>query len=217
MSERIVVIGGGGAAREMLDVIDAINSVGDRHIEVLGVLDDGQPDEEKLAAYGTELLGSVEDLAGLPSDVGYAIGIGAPGVRSAVDTRAGGRSCPVLVHPTAVLGRRVELGPGTLVAAGAVFMNHVVTGRHVHVSVNCSIGHDVRLGDYVEVSPLVALSGFVTASEGAFFGTGAKVNPGLRVGARATLGAGAVAVRDVAPDVTAVGVPARTLGGSRGV
>ncbi len=88
----------------------------------------------------------------------------------------------MLVHPTAVLAREVFLGPGTMVAAHATFMNHVVTGRHVHVSVGCSIGHDVRLDDYVEVSPTTALSGYVTAGRAAFFGTGAKVNPGLTVG-----------------------------------
>lgn len=206
---RLVVIGGGGAGREMLDVIDAVNASAPGSFEVLGVLDDGEPDVAKLSAYGVEHLGPVAHLADLPPDVGYVIGIGSPAARERIDALGGDRDCPVLVHPAAVLAREVELGPGTMVAAGAVFMNHVTTGRHVHVSVGCSIGHDVALEDYVEVSPTAALSGFVHAARGAFLGTGAKVNPGLTVGASAVVGTGAAVVRDVAPGMTVVGIPAR--------
>jgi sugar O-acyltransferase (sialic acid O-acetyltransferase NeuD family) len=213
---RVVVIGGGGAGREMLDVIEAVNASGAEPLEVLGVLDDGSPDSSKLAAYGPEHLGPVESLASMPQDVGYLIGIGSPRARAQIDAAHRGRPCPVVVHPSAVVARGVELGPGTLVAAHAVFMSHVSTGRHVHVSVGCSIGHDAVLEDYVEVSPTTALSGFVIARRQAFFGTGAKVNPGLTVGQEAVVGTGAAVIRDVAPRDTVVGVPARALGRASG-
>jgi acetyltransferase-like isoleucine patch superfamily enzyme len=51
----------------------------------------------------------------------------------------------------------------------------------------------------------------VRICEGADLGAGAVVLPKLTVGADAVLGAGAVAVRDVAPGITVVGVPARPL------
>jgi acetyltransferase EpsM len=41
------------------------------------------------------------------------------------------------------------------------------------------------------------------------------VSPGIKVGRWATLGAGGVAIRDVADGVVAVGVPARALPGER--
>jgi acetyltransferase EpsM len=48
--------------------------------------------------------------------------------------------------------------------------------------------------------------------EGAFLGIGSVVIPGVKIGRWSTLGAGAVATRDLADGVVAVGVPARALG-----
>ena len=46
---------------------------------------------------------------------------------------------------------------------------------------------------------------------GASLGSGAVILGGIRIGARAIIGAGAVVTRDVPPDATVVGSPARPL------
>ena len=53
------------------------------------------------------------------------------------------------------------------------------------------------------------MNGECRVGDGAFFGTGAIVTPGLRVGADAKVGAGAVVLEDVPEGATVVGVPAR--------
>ena len=50
--------------------------------------------------------------------------------------------------------------------------------------------------------------------EGALIGAGSAVLPGVRIGDRATLGAGAVADKDLPEGVTATGVPARVRAAS---
>jgi len=215
MTQRLVIIGAGGFGREVLDVIEAINfdyaSTGTQPFEVLGFLDDGEPDLMLLAAYGVAHLGPVAHLEQMPADVGYVIGIGSPEARAKIDgyCLSLSRPSPVLVHPSATMGRKVELGPGTVICSHVSLTNHITLGRHVHVNINCTVGHDAALNDYVTLSPLVAISGNVTAHEGAFFGTGCDVNPGLTVGEYAVVGTGAAVVRDVAAGTTAVGVPAR--------
>jgi acetyltransferase-like isoleucine patch superfamily enzyme len=42
-------------------------------------------------------------------------------------------------------------------------------------------------------------------------GTGAVILNGVHIGDRAKIGAGAVVTRDVAPDTTVVGIPARPV------
>ena len=81
----------------------------------------------------------------------------------------------------------------------------------------CTLDHDVVLGEGVYLSPGVNLAGTVVVEEGAFIGIRATVAPGVRIGAWATVGAGAVVLHDVAPGDTVVGVPARSLqrGGSK--
>jgi Serine acetyltransferase len=46
---------------------------------------------------------------------------------------------------------------------------------------------------------------------GASIGSGATILGGVRIGRRATVGAGSVVTKDVAPDVIVVGNPARPL------
>lgn len=209
MPDRLVIVGAGGFGREVLDVIEAVNTVA-RRFDVLGFLDDGDPDVDTLAPYGVPHLGPVGSLDSLDPDVGYVIGIGSPQVRRQIDERfRAARDCPVLVHPSVTLGRAVEFGPGTVVCAGVRLTNNINVGRHVHLNLNTTVGHDARLGDYVTVSPLVAISGYAVLEDGVMVGTGATLNPGVRVGPGAALGSGAVALRDVESGTTAVGVPAR--------
>lgn len=50
-----------------------------------------------------------------------------------------------------------------------------------------------------------------TIEEGAAIGGNVTLLPGVRIGRRATVGAGSVVTKDVEPEVTVVGVPARPL------
>ena len=215
MTRRLVVIGAGGFGREVLDVIEAINDAGSaEHLDVIGVLDDGDPATELLEPYGVAHLGPVSTLAELDAEVQYVIAVGHPASRRAIDEVAirTGRDSPVLVHPAAWIGHRsVELGAGTVVCAHAAITNHVRLGRHVHLNLSTAIGHDAVVGNYVTLSPFVVISGGVVVEPEVFFGSGVSVNPGVRVGIGSVVGAGAAVIKDVEPGRTVVGVPARAV------
>lgn len=212
-TQQFVVIGAGGFGREVLDLIDdAILDTrieGPDRFEVIGVLADPAPNMEKLDPYKVEYLGTPSRLHDMPESVGYVIAIGSPSAKRRIDAEFRHRPSPVLVHPSVHSAREIEWGPGTIVCANASITNHIRLGRHVHVNLNCTIGHDAVLGDYVTLSPLVGISGNVTIEDGAFFGTGATVNPGLTIGRDAVIGASAGVIRDIPAGVTAVGVPAK--------
>lgn len=211
-TERLVVIGAGGMGRCALDVIDEMNRAGAR-FEVVGVLDDGHPDEILLKARDVEYLGPVAAIHDLPPDVGYVIGIGSTRAKRAIDAAlmSTGRPSPILVHPNVHAGFDVEFSPGAIICSHVSIENHIRLGRHAHVNQNSTVGHDTVIGDYCTVSPLVAVSGNVTMSEAVFVGTGAAIRQGTNLHRCSTVGMSACVLGDVEADATVVGVPAAPL------
>lgn len=104
-------------------------------------------------------------------------------------------------------------------------------GRNVFINYHCvfldcapiEIGHDVQIGPAVQLytaqhplDPVVRRSGLESAKpirigNDVWIGGGAVVLPGVTIGARSVVGAGAVVVQDVPPDTVVVGNPARVV------
>lgn len=206
----LAIIGAGGFAREVLDIVDAINAERPT-FEISGVYADGGGDDELLASRGIPLRGSIDVFESSPTP--YVIAIGAGPVRRLIDQRLSslGVECPVLIHPSSTQGFAVDLGPGSVVCSHVSITTNVRLGRHVHLNLNSTIGHDCRIGDYVTVSPLVAVSGRVVVYAGASLGTSSAVIEQLTIGEDAVVGAGAVVTRPVKAGTTVVGIPARSL------
>ena len=119
----------------------------------------------------------------------------------------------VVVHPRAEISDSVELGPGTIICAGAILTTNICVGRHVHINLGCTVSHDAIIGDFATLSPGVHVSGHVHIGRGAFIGTGANIINGsadapLMIGDDAVIAAGACVIKSVDRGALVAGVPA---------
>jgi sugar O-acyltransferase (sialic acid O-acetyltransferase NeuD family) len=198
-------------AREARQYVDDLPE-DNRAWQVVGFLDDN------MAARG-------RDVDGLPILGGVAwiedndaadlsLALGKPASRLAVRSRIPGGwhgAFATIVHPSARIGDRVEIGEGAIIAPGAVLTTDLVVGRHVIVNAGVTLAHDDVLEDFATLAPRVALAGAVHVGTGADIGIGASVIQGVAIGGWSIIGAGAVVIDDVPSNVTVVGVPARVI------
>lgn len=101
---------------------------------------------------------------------------------------------------------------GHVLFPGAQIGDNVRLGKHVHVGFNAVVTHGCELGDYVNVSPGAVISGDCFVDDDVFIGANATIiHGGIKIGAGALIGAGAVVLDNVAPGAVVAGVPARQL------
>ena len=144
---------------------------------------------------------------------GYILGIGSNAARRHVAELMSERApkVPALaaVHPSAVVGREVEIGPGSVVMAGATINPSCRIGRGCVINTGASLDHDSVMEDFASLAPGAVLGGNCEVGTEAWVGIGATIIQGIRIGARALVGAGSTVLQDVKPDVVVFGTPAR--------
>lgn len=116
-----------------------------------------------------------------------------------------------LIHPTAHVSPKVELGEGSLVGVGAIIGAHAAIGRHAIVSRGAMVGHHTRIGDWATIGPASNIAGACVIEEQAYVGIGATIRDHVTVGEGAVIGAGAVVTKDVPARTLVFGAPAKVL------
>jgi acetyltransferase EpsM len=139
-----------------------------------------------------------------------ALGTTARG-RFVAQAEAAGLRFATIVHPTARVSSRAQLGEGTIVSAGAIVATQTRIAAHVIVNRGALIGHHAEIGECVTIGPGANIAGLCRIGARTYVGAGAVVIDRITVGEEAVVGAGAVVTKDVPPNTQVVGVPARVV------
>ncbi|MFH1395321.1 MAG: acetyltransferase [Candidatus Omnitrophota bacterium] len=182
MKQKLIIIGGGGHAKVIIDAVLA----GDEY-DIHGIID--QKLEKGTKVLGVPVLGADSILPELFGEgiKNAFIGVGSIGncdVRRTICEKLKniGFNLPVIIHPKAVVAKDVEIEEGTFVAASATINPGTKIGKNVIINTSSSIDHDCRIGDFVHIAPGAILCGTVSVGEGTHVGIGANIIQSVKIG-----------------------------------
>lgn len=207
MGKRILLIGGGGHCKSVLDSIITCGEYDD-----IGIIDNGSG----TGFEGVGVIGNDNDLPMLYKDGWeYAfITVGSVGntrVRRKLLQLAKdiGFTIPVIVDKTAVIANSSVLGAGTFIGKKAVVNAGSSIGECSIINTGAIVEHDCTIGDFAHISPGAVLCGSVVVGNDSHIGAGTVIRQQIRIGQRVVIGAGSAVVKDIPDDVKAYGVPCK--------
>ena len=210
MRKRLIIVGAGGMAREVLNWVVDVQQEG-TDWEISGFLD---KNSSALDNYDIDLpiVGCPDTYVPSKHEV-FVFGIGDPKTRLLIGKQMSERGAQFieLIHPTACIGKRVERGVGFIACPFVCVTSDVKIGNFVFLNVGSVIGHDSVIGDGCTLAGHAIAAGYTELGVGVFLGSHANVHPGIQVGDFATIGAGSAAIRNVKQNDTVVGVPAKKI------
>ena len=208
----LIIVGTGGVGRETAQIVEEINKV-KREWNILGFIDDNKNLIGKLVN-GYRVIGNRIYLNYLERKVYVVIAIANYLVKKELVEFLTNKNIKyaTIIHPSVKIGETVKIGEGSIVYPGVIMTVNIDVGNHVIISPKCGIGHDTIIEDYVTLLWNVNVSGNETIRQGATLGSGSTIIQGLEIGKGSFVGAGAVVIRDIEENKTAVGVPSRYIG-----
>lgn len=208
----LIIIGASGFGREVAWLVERINAV-KLTWKIVGFIDDNA------AIHGSfindyPVLGGCEKISEY-LDVFYVCAVGAAKVRKAIITKLelnfNDLHYATLIEPSVIISEKVNIGSGCIICAGSIITVDIYIGNHVIINLDCTVGHDAVIHDFVTLYPSVNISGTTSIGECVELGTGVQIIQGKSIGSETIVGAGAVVVRDLPKNCTAVGSPAKPI------
>src|SRR5690348_5359721 len=198
----LIIVGAGGHATV---VVDALMAAGRRPVFVV----DDDPVKRGALIGGISVRGPLAELTAQHLErCAFVVAIAKNDLRYRLVLDLLGRHATLcgVRHPSAIVSALARVDPTAQIMAGAIVNAGANVGAHTVLNTGSIVEHDAVIAEYSHVGPGAVLAGAVALEQGAFVATGAKVCPFVRLGSWSTLGAGAVALRDVPAQSVAVGV-----------
>lgn len=209
--EKIILIGGGGHCKSVIDTIRSSIKY-----EIIGIVDL----KEKVGTFigDIKIIGTDEDLEvfykkGIRNAFITVGSIGNPALRIKLYNMARkiGFKFPIIIDKTAIVSKNTIIEEGTFIGKGAIVNTNSKIGKNSIINSGSIIEHDCIIGDFVHIAPGSVLSGGVIIGENTHIGTNSTIIQNIKIGQNTIIGAGSVVVKDVKSNVKCYGNPCREV------
>jgi len=172
--KKIVLIGGGGHCKSVIDVIELQNQY-----EIVGIVDKIEFHGSKVLGYS--IIGNDDDLENLAKKYKYGLvtvgQVKSPSQRIKLYNLAikAGFSFPKIVSPNAYVSKHAKIGSGTIIMHNAIINSNVVIGENCIVNSQALIEHDCLISNHCHVSTAAVINGCVKIQASCFIGSNSTI------------------------------------------
>ena len=211
MKRKILLLGGGGHCKSVLDSIYDLNKYDD-----IGIID--KQENVGKTILSTLIIGTDADLQSL-FDQGYKeafVTVGSIGdvtLREKLTRVAEniGFRLPTIIDPTSSVSKYSELESGIFVGKQAVINAGSRIENGAIINSGAIVEHDCEIGSYVHISPGSVICGEVKIGEQTHIGAKTVVKQQVVIGRNTTIGMGSLVLKNVRSNIIAYGNPCREV------
>ena len=189
--KEIILIGGGGHCKSVIDVIEQ-----EGKFQIVGIVD-------KSELLGTNVLGyqiicNDSDLGDLSKKYKYALvtvgQIKSPLLRIKLFdlAKTAGFILPSIVSPNAYVSQHVSIGNGVIVMHDALINANTTIGDNCIVNSKALIEHDCQVSEHCHISTNATINGGVVVESGCFIGSGATTKELITIKKNSLIKAGSL-------------------------
>lgn len=209
MKKKICIFGTGGFGRETLCcLIDSIAGTGQKIKDAACFMVDDEYFTD------TEIMGiEVIPKSKFDEDLyEVVVSIGDPVFRKkVVQNLPMTTKYATIIHPSVIMSKWLEVGEGSIITAGCILTCNIHIGKHAHLNLQTTIGHDCVIGDYFTTAPGVNISGNCTFGDSVYMGSNVAIREKITICDNVIIGMGGIVVKNISESGVYVGNPVKKL------
>jgi sugar O-acyltransferase (sialic acid O-acetyltransferase NeuD family) len=189
--KEIILIGGGGHCKSVIDVIEQ-----EKMFEIVGIVDKKNLIDSDVLGY--PIIGSDSDFESLAKKFSYALitvgQVRSPTLRISLfdAVKKAGFILPKIISSKAYVSKHSSIGIGTIVMHNAIINAGASVGENCIINSKALIEHDSKISNHCHISTNAIINGDVTVGEGSFIGSGAITNNSILIKKNSFIKAGTV-------------------------
>ncbi len=210
MKQEIILIGGGGHCKSVIDVIETEDK-----FKIVGVVD--LPEKlgqrilnYKIIANDNEIKDLIKKFKYFLITVGY---LKTPTLRiklfNIVKKNQG--EFPVIISQNAYVSEYAKIGEGTVIMHHAIVNTDSKIGKNCIINNKALIEHDCKIGNNCHISTNTIINGGVVVNDNCFIGSSSVTKQYLKIASNTIIGAGSVVTKNITESGVYVGCPARKI------
>jgi sugar O-acyltransferase (sialic acid O-acetyltransferase NeuD family) len=209
--EDIILIGGGGHCKSIIDTINEL-----KKYNIIGILDIADKLGNEIC--GIKIIGTDDSLEyyyknGVRNAFLTIGSIGDTLIRRKLYSIALniGYIFPNIIDNTAIVSDKIEIGHGNFIGKGAIININVKIANNTIINTGAIIEHDCYIGSFCHIAPGTAINGNVVIGENTHIGTNSTIIQNIKIGDNTIIGAGSVVVKNIESNIKAYGNPCKEV------